>query len=133
MEDHLEEANQEAEQLPPSPRFQYLPLPMFGPWEPYIESSAETGLKPLTLWKNCWDISDPTPESPDLTPRYEEPPLPSPSSKGKRSLDGHVIWEGGSTNSTWLTTTSRSSGSSSYMNSRDNLKTHNNNNKHNST
>ena len=48
-EDPLEEANQEVEQLPPSPRFQYVPLLMFGPWEPYLESSVEIGLKPLTL------------------------------------------------------------------------------------
>jgi hypothetical protein len=48
-EDPLEKANQEADQLPPSPMFQYLPLLMFGPWEPYLESSAETGPKPLTL------------------------------------------------------------------------------------
>ena len=64
----LEEANQEADHPPLSPRFQYLPLLTFSPWEPYLESSAETGPKPLTLWKSCWDISDPTPELPDLTP-----------------------------------------------------------------
>ena len=62
VEDPLEEANQEVDQLLPLPRFQYLPLLTFGPWEPYLESSVETGQKPLTLWKSCWDISDPTPE-----------------------------------------------------------------------
>ena len=63
-----EEANQEVDQLPPLPKFQYLPLLTFGPWELYQESSAETGPKPLTLWKSCWDNSDPTLESTDLTP-----------------------------------------------------------------
>jgi hypothetical protein len=100
VEDPLEEANQEVDQPPPSPRFQYLLLPTLSPWEPYLESSVETGLKPLTLWKSCWDISDLTLESPDLTPRYEELPSPSPSSKGKKSLDGHATWEGGLTSST---------------------------------
>ena len=99
-EDTLEGANQEADQLPPSPRFQYLLLLTFSPWEPYLESSAETGPKPLTLWKGCWDISDPTLELLDLTPQYKELPSPSPSSKGKKSLDGHATWEGGSTSST---------------------------------
>ena len=79
-EDTLEEANQEADQPPPLPKFQYLPLPTFGSWELYQESSVETGLKPLTLWKSCWDISDPTLELPDLTPQYKESPSPSPSS-----------------------------------------------------
>jgi hypothetical protein len=63
-----EEANQEVDQPPLLPRFQYLQLPTFGPWEPYLESSAETGPKPLTLWNSCWDISDPILESLDLTP-----------------------------------------------------------------
>ena len=80
VEDPLEEANQEVDQPPPSPRFQYLLLPTLSPWEPYLESSVETGQKPLTLWKSCWDISDPTPELPDLTPQYKESPSPSPSS-----------------------------------------------------
>ena len=132
-EDTLEEANQEADQPPPSPRFQYLLLLMFRPWEPYLESLVETGPNPLTLWKSCWDISDPTPESPDLTPQYEELPSPSPSSKGKKSLDGHATWEGGLTDSTQLMTTSCLSGSSSYMSLKDNLKTHSSNNEHNLT
>ena len=132
-EDNLEEANQEADQPPPLPKFQYLLLLTFKPWELYQESLAETGPKPLTLWKSCWDISDLTPESPDLMPQYEESPLPSPSSKGKKSLDGHITWEGGLTNSTQLMTTSRLSGSNSYMSLKDNLKTHNNNSEHNLT
>jgi hypothetical protein len=126
-EDTLEEAKQEVDQLPPLPKFQYLLLLTFGPWEPYLESSAETGPKPLTLWKSCWDISDPSLELPDLTPRYEESPLPSPLSMGKKSLDGHATWEDEST------TTSCLSGSSSYMSLKDNLKTHNNSSKRNST
>ena len=89
-----EDPLEEVDQPPLSPKFQYLPLPTFGPWEPYLESSVETGPKPLTLWKSCWDISDPTPELPDLAPRYEELPLPSSSSKGKKSLDGRATWEG---------------------------------------
>jgi hypothetical protein len=89
-EDTLEEANQEVDQPPPSPNFQYLLLLMFRPWEPYQESSVETGPKPLTLWKNCWDISNLTPELLDLTPQYERSSLPSHSSKGKKSLDGHM-------------------------------------------
>ena len=60
----------------------------------------ETGPDPFTLWKSCWDISDPILELPDLTPRYEELPSPSPSSKGKKSLDGCAIWEGGLMDST---------------------------------
>jgi hypothetical protein len=49
MKVNLEKVNQEVDQLPQPPKFQYLPLPTFSPWEPYLESSAETGPKPLTL------------------------------------------------------------------------------------
>jgi hypothetical protein len=45
----VEEDNQEADQLPQLPKFQYLLLPMFGPWEPYLKSSVEIGPKPSTL------------------------------------------------------------------------------------
>ena len=90
VEDTLEEANQEADQPPPLPRFQYLLLLRFRPWELYQESSVETGPDPFTLWKSCWDISDP----------ILELPSPSPSSQGKKSLDGCAIWEGGLMDST---------------------------------
>ena len=124
MEDLLEvilkeEDNQEVEQLPQLLNFQYLPLLMFGQWEPYLKSLVETGPKLSTLWMKCWDISKPTQELQVSTPQYEELPSLSHLSKGTKPLNRHATWEGGSTDSTQSMTKSPWFGSSSNMSSKD--------------